>query len=162
MKIETHGVEIEVEEGAEVVGVIQTSSGTVLILENNKGAYAVYSPVKSKITHIHVPLEFIEYSEGTLELKVEVRGNIGGLQRVLADVSACIKSGNCYIDTIEQELRSSMPIVSWFNKKKYEECVKKYNDEDLCSVYLGAPIRLMGINYFWSDSTTTPLELKKK
>ncbi len=57
--ISTHGVEVEVIGDTEVVGVIQTASGTLLILENSLGAYAVYSPVRSKKPHIHVPIKYL-------------------------------------------------------------------------------------------------------
>lgn len=163
MKLFTHGVEVEVEEGTEVLGVIQTTSGTVLILDNGKRTYAVYSPVKSRITHIHVPINFIKYDDDVLEFKdleVNTTSNFEGLKRVFADVTTCIKNGNCYFDTVNNMLRSVMPVVSVLNKIKYEECKEQFNDEDLCSLYRGAPIRLLDFTPFGAE-TTTPLVLKR-
>lgn len=157
MKLFTHDVEIEVEDDTVLLGIAQTSSGSLLILGNDKKVYAVFSPVKSKIIHIHIPLEFIKIDGDVLELKTEATGNLERLGRVLADISSCLKNGSCYIDTVNNMLRSAMPVVSILNKRKNEECKNQY-DNDICEVYRGAPLRLFDFIPFGSR---TPLKLKE-
>ena len=59
----THGVDVEVVGNTKLMGVAQTSSGTLLIFENTLGAYAVYSPVKAKKPHVHIPIKYLNVEE---------------------------------------------------------------------------------------------------
>ncbi len=97
--ISTHGVEVEVIGDTEVVGVIQTASGTLLILENSLGAYAVYSPVRSKKPHIHVPIKYLNIECNRITLNIDIVNDEKGVKEVLRDLLVCMRLAECYIDT---------------------------------------------------------------
>ena len=136
----THDVEVEVIGDTTVVGVAQTSSGTLLIFENSLGAYAVYSPAKAKILHVHIPVKYIRIEEDKVTLNVDIVNDEKGIKEVLKDLLICLRTAECYIDTetrgnevVWKELRSVMPTVSWL-------CG---SSEEVCRLYKGAPIRML-------------------
>jgi len=113
----THGVEIEVIGDTTLAGVAQTSSGTLLIFENTLGAYAVYSPVKAKKPHVHIPIKYLNVEENRITLNVNVMNDEKGVKEVLRDLLVCLRLVECYIDTevrgreiVWKELRSMMPL----------------------------------------------------
>ncbi len=141
----THDVEVEVIGDTTLVGVAQTSSGTLLIFENPLGAYAVYSPVKTKILHVHIPVKYLKIEEDKITLNIDIVNDERGVKEVLKDLLVCLRSAECYIDTeargreiVWKELRSTMPIVSWL-------CG---NSEEICRLYKGAPIRMLTFTPF--------------
>jgi len=113
----THGVEIEVIGDTTLAGVAQTSSGTLLIFENTLGAYAVYSPVKARKPHVHIPIKYLNVEENRITLNVNVMNDEKGVKEVLKDLLVCLRLVECYIDTevrgreiVWKELRSMMPL----------------------------------------------------
>jgi hypothetical protein len=139
--VKTHGVEVEVIGDTTLAGVAQTSSGTLLIFENSLGAYAVYSPVRSKVLHVHIPIKYLKIDENRIMLNVDIVNDERGVKEVLTDLLICLRSAECYIDTetrgkevVWKELRSTMPLVSWL-------CGK-------CRHYKGAPIRILTFTPF--------------
>ena len=113
----THGVEIEIIGDTTLAGVAQTSSGTLLIFENTLGAYAVYSPVKAKKPHVHIPIKYLNVEENRITLNVNVMNDEKGVKEVLKDLLVCLRLVECYIDTevkgreiVWKELRSIMPL----------------------------------------------------
>ena len=113
----THGVEIEVIGDTTLAGVAQTSSGTLLIFENTMGAYAVYSPVKAKKPHVHIPIKYLNVEENRITLNVHIVNDEKGVKEVLRDLLVCLRLVECYIDTevrgreiVWKELRSMMPL----------------------------------------------------
>ncbi|ALG97150.1 hypothetical protein AVT98_gp58 [Sulfolobales virus YNP1] len=98
-KITTHDVEVEVIGDTEVVGVIQTVSGTLLILENSLGAYAVYSSVRAKKPHVHVPIKYINVECNRITLNIDIVNDEKGVKEVLRDLLVCMRLAECYIDT---------------------------------------------------------------
>ena len=104
---------MEVIGNTEVVGVIQTVSGTLLILENSLGAYAVYSPVRSKKPHVHVPIKYLNIECNRITLNINIVNDEKGVREVLRDLLVCMRLAECYIDTelvgkefVWKELRS--------------------------------------------------------
>ena len=98
------------------MGVTQTSSGTLLIFENSLGAYAVYSPVKVKKPHVHIPIKYLNVEEDKITLNVHIVNDEKGVKEVLKDLLVCLRLVECYIDTevrgreiVWKELRSMMP-----------------------------------------------------
>ncbi len=113
----THGVEVEVIGDTTLAGIAQTSSGTLLILENSLGAYAVYSSVKAKRPHVHIPIKYLNVEENRITLNVNIVNDERGIREVLKDLLVCLRSAECYIDTevigkeiVWKELRSIMPL----------------------------------------------------
>ena len=113
----THGVDVEVVGNTKLMGVAQTSSGTLLIFENTLGAYAVYSPVKAKKPHVHIPIKYLNVEENRITLNVNVMNDEKGVKEVLKDLLVCLRLVECYIDTevrgreiVWKELRSMMPL----------------------------------------------------
>jgi len=99
------------------MGVAQTSSGTLLIFENSLGAYAVYSPVKAKKPHVHIPIKYLNVEEDKITLNVHIVNDEKGVKEVLKDLLVCLRLVECYIDTevkgreiVWKELRSIMPL----------------------------------------------------
>jgi len=99
------------------MGVTQTSSGTLLIFENSLGAYAVYSPVKVKKPHVHIPIKYLNVEEDKITLNVHIVNDEKGVKEVLKDLLVCLRLVECYIDTevkgreiVWKELRSIMPL----------------------------------------------------
>lgn len=122
--IVTHGVEVEVVGDTKVTGVAQTGSGTLLILENEIGAYAIFSENKAKTLHVHIPIKYLEIGDNLIGLKVDVVDDERRVREVLADLLVCLHSAKCYIDTelvgnkiVRKELRSVMPVISCLNKR---------------------------------------------
>ncbi len=113
----THGVDVEVIGDTKLMGVAQTSSGTLLIFENTLGAYAVYSPVKAaKKPHVHIPIKYLNVEEDKITLNVHIVNDEKGVKEVLKDLLVCLRLVECYIDTevrgreiVWKELRSMMP-----------------------------------------------------
>jgi hypothetical protein len=106
------------------------------------GAYAVYSPVKSKKPHVHIPIKYLEIGDNKITLNVDVVNDEKGVKEVLTDLLICLRSAECYIDTevrgreiVWKELRSVMPLVSWLCGSSEE-------------VYKGAPIRMLTFTPF--------------
>jgi len=113
----THDVEVEVIGDTILAGVAQTSSGTLLIFENSLGAYAVYSPVKAKRPHVHIPIKYLKIEDDKITLNVAIMNDERGVKEVLKDLLVCLRSAECYIDTevkgreiVWKELRSIMPL----------------------------------------------------
>jgi len=95
------------------MSVAQTSSGTLLIFENSLGAYAVYSPVKAKKPHVHIPIKYLNVEEDKITLNVNIVNDEKGVKEVLKDLLVCLRLVECYIDTevkgreiVWKELRS--------------------------------------------------------
>ncbi len=83
----THGVDVEVIGDTKLMGVAQTSSGTLLIFENTLGAYAVYSPVKAaKKPHVHIPIKYLNVEEDKITLNVHIVNDEKGVKEVLKDL----------------------------------------------------------------------------
>lgn len=98
-------------------GVAQTSSGTILILENQLGAYAVYNAVKTKMPHVHIPIKYLKIEDDKITLNVAIMNDEKGVKEVLRDLLVCLKMTECYIDTevrgkeiVWKELRSTMSL----------------------------------------------------
>jgi len=115
--VNTHGVEVELIGDVTLKGVAQTGSGTLLILENVLGAYAIYSPVRTKMYHVHIPVQYLDVKESRITLNVDIVNDEKGVKDVLKDLLVCLKLAECYIDTelkgdrgVWTELRSVMPL----------------------------------------------------
>ena len=113
----THGVKIEVVGDTTLAGVAQTSSGTILILENQLGAYAVYTEVKTKMPHVHIPIKYLKIEDDKITLNVTIMNDERGVKEVLRDLLICLRMAECYIDTevkgkeiVWKELRSIMSL----------------------------------------------------
>ncbi len=77
----------------------QTSSGTLLIFENSLGAYAIYSPAKAKILHVHIPIKYLKIEEDKITLNIDIVNDERGVREVLKDLLVCLRTADCYIDT---------------------------------------------------------------
>jgi len=86
-------------------------------LENQLGAYAVYTAVKTKMPHVHIPIKYLKIEDDKITLNVAIVNDEKGVKEVLRDLLICLRMAECYIDTevrgkevVRKELCSIMPL----------------------------------------------------